>query len=480
MTEPNNGDAVAHLAGREPAASRLAPHEWLLLLVLAAVQFAHIVDFMIIMPLGARFINAGVGEGDNLPMNTRQFGLVVSAYTLSAGLASLFAARFLDRFDRKSALLVLFAGFGLGTLLCAAATTYPLLLAARAVAGAFGGVCAANVLAIVGDVFPDSRRGRATGVIMSAFSIASIAGVPLGLYVAELFGWRAPFIALGVLSGVVLLVAVCVLPPLRGHFGHQRFAGNTWAVATEPNHVRAFALMASLVGSSFLVVPFLATAMVANVGLRQEDVKYIYLVGGGITLLTLAVIGRLADRMGKLPIFRVMALATCVPLMLITLLPAGLNLGLVLMVTTLMFVTTSGRMVPGMALITNSSTPAVRGSFMSLNSAVQQLGAGLAAWVGGVLLTEGEGGRLLGYPLVGVLACGSALASVYLAGRLRPAPGGRTAPDTVHEFEIVADECEMLPSVSCVDCEADPRPSHSTSILATASSPPNEDRRTAG
>ncbi len=446
MTELNNGDAEAQPSGEGPAASRLSRQEWLLLLVLASVQFTHIVDFMIIMPLGSRFINAPAGEVGTLHMSTQQFGLVVSAYTLSAGLASLFAARFLDRFDRKTALLVLFAGFSLGTLLCAAATTYSLLLAARALAGAFGGVCAANVLAIVGDVFPDSRRGRATGVIMSAFSIASIAGVPLGLYLAELLGWRAPFIVLGVLSSQILILAACVLPPLRGHFGHHHMAIKTWKVAIDPNHLRAFALMASLVGSSFLVIPYLATAMVANVGLSEEDLKYIYLFGGLTTLLTLSVIGRLADRLGKLPVFRVMALSTCVPLMLITMLPAGLSMVLVLLVTTWLFVTTSGRMVPGMALITNSSVPSVRGSFMSLNSAVQQLGAGLAAWIGGLLLSKGADGRLLGYPLVGLLSCGSALVSVYLAGRLRPAAGGGSAPDAeaVHEADVRVEEATPL------------------------------------
>jgi len=451
MTEANNGDTSAPAAGRGHLTSRLSAHEWLLLLVLAAVQFTHIVDFMIIMPLGSRFINAAPGEVGTLHLSTPQFGLVVSAYTLSAGLASLFAARFLDRFDRKAALLVLFAGFPLGTLLCAAAVTYPLLLLARALAGAFGGVCSANVLAIIGDAFPDSRRGRATGVIMSAFSVASIAGVPLGLYLAELLGWRATFVALGVLSGLILALAACVLPPLRGHLGHERSGVNTWDVATDPNHVRAFALMASLAGSSFLVVPYLATAMVANVGLREEDLKYIYLFGGLTTLVTLAWIGRLADRVGKLPVFRVLALATCAPLLLITTLPAGFGLVPVLTVTTLMFVATSGRMVPGMALITNTSAPAVRGSFMSLNSAVQQLGAGLASWLGGLLLSKGEDGRLLGYPLVGLIACGCALASVYLAGRLRPVRGGTTAPDTDAVRE--ADERPSLPATACVECE---------------------------
>jgi predicted MFS family arabinose efflux permease len=452
MTE-QNGDALAPPPGRTSAAAGLSAHEWLLLLVLAAVQFTHIVDFMILMPLGSRFINAAEGEADTLHLSTQQFGLVVSAYTISAGLASLLAARFLDRFDRKAALLALFAGFGLGTLLCAAATTYPLLLAARALAGAFGGVCAAHVLAIVGDAVPDSHRGRATGVVMSAFSVASIAGVPLGLYLSELLGWRAPFVVLGVLSGLILVLAAWVLPPLRGHLGGRHPAVKTWEVATAPNHLRAFALMASLVVSSFLVIPYLAAAMVANVGLREQDLKYIYLFGGLTTLLTLALVGRLADRVGKLPVFRVLALATCAPLLLITTLPGGLNLALVLLVTTLMFVTTSGRMVPGMALITNSSAPSVRGSFMSLNAAVQQLGAGLAAWVGGLLLSRGEDGRLMGYPLVGLLACGSALASVYLAGRLRPAPGGSSASDAaaVREDDAQVNKATPLPPAHCLD-----------------------------
>jgi predicted MFS family arabinose efflux permease len=214
--------------------------------------------------------------------------------------------------------------------------------------------------------------------------------------------------------------------------------------------------MASLVVSSFLVIPYLATAMVANVGLDEKDLKYIYLAGGLTTLVTLAIIGRLADRLGKLPVFRVLALATCVPLLLITTLPSGIGLMLVLLVTTLMFVATSGRMVPGMALITSSSAPAVRGSFMSLNSAVQQLGAGLASWVGGLLLTKDADGRLLGYPLVGMLGCASALGSVWLAGRLRAAPGGTQAPDAeaVQEDHLITGKAQPSRAAACADCEA--------------------------
>jgi predicted MFS family arabinose efflux permease len=431
MDEASSGEPALPSSPPSSPDLHLSPREWLLLLVLAAVQFTHIVDFMIIMPLGSRFINDDpAAQEGSLHLTTGQFGLVVSAYTLSAGIASLLAARFLDRFDRKKSLLALLAGFTVGTLLCAAATNYPLLLMARAVAGAFGGVCAANILAIIGDAFHHSRRGTANGVVMTAFSVASIVGVPMGLYLTEHLGWRSVFVVLGGLAGCVLLLATWVLPSLKGHLLHVARQANTWEVATDPNHVRAYALMFALVSSSFLVVPYLAASLVANVGLAESDLKYMYLAGGLTTLLTLPLIGRLADRLGKLPVFRVFALTAMVPLFLITVLPHGLGLPLVLVVTTFMFVATSGRMVPGMALITNSSTPQVRGSFMSLNSAVQQLGAGIASAIGGLLLGKGPDGHFTGYPTVGLLACVAAVASVYLAGHLRAAPGGESAPDT--------------------------------------------------
>lgn len=405
---------------------RLSATEWGLLLVLAFMQFTHIVDFMIIMPLGPRYMQ-------EMGLSPEEFGRMVSAYTISAGVASLFAARFLDRFDRKKALLCLYGGFTVGTLLCAAAPTYSLLLAARTVAGAFGGVTAATVLAIVGDAFPHSRRGTAMGVLMYGFSLATVAGLPLGLILADAFGWQAPFVALGVVSAGMLLLAAFLLPPFRGHLGGPvREDESALAIATDPNHVRAFLLMLALVASSFLIAPYVATYMQFNVGLEREQLKYVYLVGGLATLLTLTLFGKLSDYYGKLPVFRVAALACLVPFLWIPNLPAGSSMVVVLLATTSMFVFTSGRMVPAMALITNSAAPRVRGSFMSLNSAVQQFGAGIATWIGGLILNKAEGqndGPLVGYSTIGILAAAAVVASVYLAGRLRPAVGGELAPD---------------------------------------------------
>jgi predicted MFS family arabinose efflux permease len=398
--------------------------EWLLLLVLAAVQFTHIVDFMIVMPLGPLYM-------EEMDLSPGEFGLVVAAYTVSAGLAGLLAARFLDRFDRKWALLVLYGGFVVGTLLCAAAPDYWTLLAARTVAGAFGGVAAAVVLAIVGDAFPYSCRGMAMGVVMSSFSVASIAGVPLGLLLAEGLGWRAPFVVLAGCGAGVLALASVVLPPLRGHLDDNASSPmSLWAVLVDVNHLRAFALTATLVLSSFLMGPYLPLYLEFNVGLDQSELKYMYLFGGLATLVTLTLFGRLSDRYGKMRVFWILALANLALILAVTNLPAGLALAAVLAVTTLFMITSSGRMVPAMALITASAAPAYRGSFMSCNAAVQHLTAGLATWAGGLLLIKGEGGALVGFTLLGLLGGGATLASIALVNRLRPDPGGFLAPDS--------------------------------------------------
>ena len=304
MTEDRPA-AAATPPGTPP---RLTRAEWGLLLVLAAVQFTHIVDFVILMPLGPELEDA-------LHITAKQFGWMVSSYALGASLTGLLAARFLDRFDRKRAVLVLYAGFTLGTLLCAAAPGFVTLVLARAVAGGFAGVLAAGVLAIIGDAFPDARRGRAMGIIMSAFSVASIVGVPAGLVLANSVGWRTPFVVLGLLSTAVWVLAWRALPSLRGHMAHaSEEATSLWDVLVQPAHVRAYTLMAALVLGSFTIIPYLSIYLVNNVGRNKTELAYVWLFGGIATLLTMWVFGWLSDRFGKLLVFRVMAVVTLVTL----------------------------------------------------------------------------------------------------------------------------------------------------------------------
>jgi MFS family permease len=83
----------------------------------------------------------------------------------------------------------------------------------------------------------------------------------------------------------------------------------------------------------------------------------------------------------------------------------------------------TGRIVPAQAMIIGVANPRVRGAFMSLNTAVQHLATGIAPLITGWLITKTDDGKMIGYPLVGLVAAGVAAVSLILGGLLRPAPG---------------------------------------------------------
>ena len=397
--------------------------EKLLLLVLAAIQFTAIVDFLIILPLGPQYMRV-------FAITPGQFGIIVSTYAISAGISGIAAGLFLDRFDRKRALLALYLGFTLGTLFCALAPTYHLLVAGRVIAGAFGGVAGALILAIIGDVIPEERRGAAMGLVMSSFSVASICGVPLGLLLATSLDWHVPFLVLAGLSLLILVTAAYVLPPLCGHLEHARAqhpVARLMAVLSHTDHQMAFAFMAMLSFTGFVIFPNIANYMVWNVGLTEKQLPLIYLAGGAATVFSLNWIGGWADRAGKLRVFVLMSLTATVPILLVTNLPR-VSLVPALATSTLLMVCMSGRMVPAMALMTATIEPQYRGGFMSINSSVQQFACGVGAYFSGQVLTQSPNGQLQHFPLLGAISIGCALSCIYLARFLkRPADGEGSA-----------------------------------------------------
>lgn len=140
---------------RNSPVARITRSEWALILVLVAIQFTHMVDFVIIMPLGGRLMR-------ELELSESQFAHIVSAYAWAAGIASLLASFVMDRFDRKIVLLAMYAGFGVSTIVCGLASNYTGLLLSRTLAGGFGGTAAVALMAVIGDIFPpESVAGQA-------------------------------------------------------------------------------------------------------------------------------------------------------------------------------------------------------------------------------------------------------------------------------------------------------------------------------
>lgn len=384
------------------------------LVVLCGIQFTHILDFMILMPLGPQFIRLW-------GIDASRFGLLVSAYTFAAMVTALLCALYIDRFDRRKALAVLYFGFVLSTLLCAFAPGYGWLLAARALAGAFGGVVGAAVYSILADLIPESRRGRAMGLLMTAFPISAVFGVPLGLFLANQFDWRAPFLFVAALSALILLGALKAIPPLHAQVGEAR-QRRPLALAREvfrnANHRRALAFLALLIFGGFSVIPFIAPYMVANVGLAETDLPWLYFCGGLATVFTARHIGRQADRHGKRKVFTIIALISIVPLLITTNLPP-VPAWLAIAASVLFMVFVSGRYVPAMAMATSAAEPRVRGGFMSFSSAIQQGASGLASLSSGLIIGHAANGAMTRYWLAGLIAVFCTLICIRLARRIK-------------------------------------------------------------
>jgi predicted MFS family arabinose efflux permease len=369
---------------------------------------------MIMMPLGPQF-TALFG------ISNAQFGLLVSAYTLSAGVSGLMAATYIDRFSRKQLLLTLYPLFGLATLACGLAPDYASLMVARVAAGLFGGVLSALAQTVVADVVPFERRGRAMSVVMTSFSVATVAGVPLGLFLATQFNWHAPFFAIALLVGLLSLGAWQTMPRLDAHLHHPDRT-SVWRgigqVLSDSNHLKAFGVSGLMMFAAFTVIPYITIYLQSNAGMLTEEVPWIYLCGGTATLLSARYFGRLTDRLGKVLVFQRLALVMVVPLMATTL-SQGLPLWGLLLVSTVFFTVMSGRMIPGMAMISSAAQPRLRGTFMTLNAAVHSASMGLGALVGGMIIGRDDQGQITHYWMAGLLGAVASLLSVWLAGRLR-------------------------------------------------------------
>ena len=381
---------------------------------LAGIQFTHILDFMIMMPLGPQFITA-------LSINTHQFGLLLSSYTFAAAIAGVFATYYIDRFERRQLLLRLYVCFIIATIACGLASNYHMLFIARACAGAFGGILGSLVQTIVADSIPFERRGKALGTVMAAFSVSTVAGVPLSLFLANhisFLGWRAPFIFIGLISILILFIGYRYIPKISGHLHHvhegNRFQ-QIYEVFVAHRHLRAFLFVGLIMLTGFTVIPYIALYLTANVGIENSYISLIYLCGGLATLMSSRFIGHMADKYGKVKVFRILAIISLIPILVTTnLMPVPL--WVVLVNQTAFFVLISGRMIPAMAIVSQMVEPKIRGTFMSLIGSVQMLASGIASVVAGLVVTITTNGRMEHYNLVGYGAAFCGLLTFWVVG----------------------------------------------------------------
>lgn len=382
-----------------------------MLILLAAVNFTHIMDFMIMMPMAPQLMK-------KLEIGPDQFSLLVASYSLAAGFASFVGTFLVDGFDRKKVLLSCYLGFVAGTFLCGLAPSYIFLLSARIFTGLLGGVIGSQVLSIVGDLIPAQHRGKATGMVMTGFSAASVLGVPVGLYAANTWSWEIPFYGIAFLGVIVFALAFFLLPPVRQHLmdrtGRVSWMEQLPRILKVPSHRTALLFTVFVSFSHFTIIPFLSPYMVANVGFKETELSYIYMFGGALTLYTGPLIGKQADKYGAVPVFTWLVVISLIPLLTITHLPP-VSIWVALIFTSLFFIFSGGRFVPSQALTISAVRPEVRGGFMSLNSSVMQLGSGLAALIAGKIVSKDATGHLLNYQWLGYITVVFSLVTIWFS-----------------------------------------------------------------
>ena len=410
-----------------PPASEPAPPTALerqVVILVMLIQLVNVFDFVMVMPLGQDFARS-------LAIPESQLGLIGGSYTFAAAVAGLLGARFLDRFDRRPALTIAMLGLVTATAAGGLAQGLGSMMAARIAAGAFGGPATSLSLAIIADVVPPARRGRALAVVMVAFPIASTLGIPLALTMANAGSWRTPFFAVAVFGVLITLFTVARLPSLRGHLaGERKVATPTMALLRRPEMVMTIGAAAAMTFSVFMIVPFVRTFLENNYGYPPGRIALLYTVGGVAAFVVVRFTGRIVDRVGSAPVatFGTALLCACIAIGFVPAQP----IVPVMLVFVLFMCTASLRGVPLSTLASKLPAPHERAQYMSLQSATQHLSSSLGAVVASqvlaasparVVLWAGRpwlrmGGPLRHMPTVAIVSAGLAMAMPFLLWRV--------------------------------------------------------------
>jgi predicted MFS family arabinose efflux permease len=377
--------------------------------ILTFIQFTVILDFMVLSPLGVILLK-------ELDITTAQFGMVVSAYAFSAGASGLLAAGFADKFDRKKLLVFFYTGFVIGTLLCGLATSYQFLLIARIITGIFGGVIGSIAFAIVTDIFAMEVRGRVMGFLQMAFAGSQVLGIPIGFYLANEIDWHAPFIMIVIVSAIVGVFIIIHLKPIDAHLkipNKRNALSHLFVTLTNRDYIKGFAATVLLATGGFMLMPFASAYSVNNLGIEQKSLTMLYLITGICSMGAGPLIGMLTDRIGK---FRMFFIGTIITIAIVLI---YCHLGVtpfwaVVIVSVVMFVGVSSRMISSSALLTAVPAPQDRGAFMGVNSSIQQISGGIATFIAGLIVVQTSSGRLERYDLLGYVVTASMIITIIM------------------------------------------------------------------
>jgi predicted MFS family arabinose efflux permease len=362
--------------------------------VIACIQFVNIVDFMMVMPLGPDFVT-------HLSIASNQIGWISGSYTLAAAIAGIVFSPLLDKWQRKRMVIISSFCLAITTLLTAFVWDMASLMFMRLFAGVFGGLATSVSMAMVIDMVPAPQRGKAIATVMSAFSIASIVGVPIGLELALRVQWNAPFVVVGLLGLVVSFLAMVLLPNSTIKNTKQS-AVSFKALMSNKVVVYGYLMIAVVMFAGFLIIPFITNYFVFNLNFPRQEIGLVYLVGGIASLVTIQLTGRWVDKYGAMT-FSILGTVILLFVLLFGFYFAPPFLSVYLMFT-LFMVGMNMRGITNKIVLSKIPKPEIRAGYMSMQNAVQHIATTLAAICGSLMMMEGAEGQLVGMTSVVILA----------------------------------------------------------------------------
>jgi predicted MFS family arabinose efflux permease len=392
----------------------LTYYQWLAVAILALTQFTVVLDFMVMSPLGDLLMK-------DFKVKPDQFGIVVSSYALAAGLSGFLTAGFADRFDRKRLLVFFYSGFILGTLFCGMAESYNQLVLARILTGVFGGVMSSISMAIVADIFSLEQRGRVMGFMQMGFGLSQIVGIPLSLFIADMYHWQTPFYLIVGLSVGMLLAILLALKPINAHLALKRENSafkHLLATIKNRNYRIGFMATAFMSLGGYFMMPWGSAFAVNNVGISQKELPLLFMIVGISTFMIMPLIGILADKINKFQLFMIASLMM-IGSVLVYVHLGETSLFVLIVVNIFMMGGIMARMVPSQALTTSVPEAKDRGAFMSINASLQQMAGGVAAMIGGKIVWQySPSAPLMNFDLLGYVVIAVIIINIYLTYRV--------------------------------------------------------------
>ena len=369
--------------------------------LVALVQFVFVVDFMMVAPLGPDYTSA-------LGASNSDIGLVVASYTIAAAISSLLLAKLLDGFDRRMVMMFFLTGLSFSTVACAISNDISDLIIFRFIAGLFGGPAASIAMAMIIDVVPAERRGKAIGKVMSAFSLSSIFGIPIGLELSHRGGWEMPFYVVGGLILVTVVLVYLLLPSMKQHLSfseeskNEAKTQNFLTLFYRPEALVTYLMTLTSMIAAFLIIPNIAAFMQFNLQYPRESYGLLYLMGGIVSLLVMRLTGKWIDQ------FDIKLIGLFGTILIIGIVYMGfIDSPSAAMATVLFIIYMSAMSIRNVVSVSMSSmvpSQHERAAFTSLNQSVSHFAAGAGAIIGSYYLTTSESGELIGMDIMGAWA----------------------------------------------------------------------------